>query len=197
MRTTYELTASGKEFTFPFPADARLVTNKYDFMRVLHSVEGLCPKNPCCTPLLCLNSLFLFFSPAVFYAQGPRMDKQRVPSIFSSANSSFWDCFYSFQSVGVRFGALLFNLNFRVPYFSNSKGRKQSTKHRHCSTQEICKFGFLVPTKNQCEKAGSQPTHKFISRSKFHFFLRVLGRDFFRDIQILPSTAETSVRRIG
>ena len=195
MRTTYELTASGKEFSFPFAADARLVTNKYDFMRVLHSVEGLCPKNPCCTPLLCLNSLFLFFSPAAFYAQGPRMDRQRVPSIFSSANSSFWDCFYSFQSVGVRFGALLFNLNFRVPYFSYSKGRKQSTKHRHCSTQEICKFGFFVPTKNQCEKAGSQPTHKFISRSKFHFFLRVLGRDFFRDIQILPSTAETSARR--
>ena len=89
MRTTYELTASGKEFSFPFAADARLVTNKYDFMRVLHSVEGLCPKNPCCTPLLCLNSLFLFFSPAAFYAQGPRMDRQRVPSIFSSANSSF------------------------------------------------------------------------------------------------------------
>lgn len=169
----------------------------YDFMRVLPRVKRLRAENHCCSSLLCSDSLFVFFSPAAFYAQGPRMDRQRVSSIFSSGNSSFRDCFYYFQSAGIRFEALLFNLNLRVSHFSNSKSRKQSAKHRHCSTQEICKFGFFVPTKNQCEKADCQPAHKFISRSNFHFFLRVLGLDFCLTAQILPSTPETNFVRMG
>lgn len=167
----------------------------YDFMRVLPRVKRLRAENHCCSSLLCSDSLFVFFSPAAFYAQGPRMDRQRVFSIFSSGNSSFRDCFYYFQSAGIRFEALLFNLNLRVSHFCNSKSRKQSAKHRHCSTQEICKFGFFVPTKNQCEKADCQPAHKFISRSNFHFFLRVLGLDFCLTAQILPSTPETNFVR--
>lgn len=169
----------------------------YDFMRVLPRVKRLRAENHCCSSLLCSDSLFVFFSPAAFYAQGPRMDRQRVFSIFSSGNSSFRDCFYYFQSAGIRFEALLFNLNLRVSHFCNSKSRKQSAKHRHCSTQEICKFGFFVPTKNQCEKADCQPAHKFISRSNFHFFLRVLGLDFCLTAQILPSTPETNFVRMG
>ena len=125
----------------------------YDFMRVLPRVKRLRAENHCCSSLLCSDSLFVFFSPAAFYAQGPRMDRQRVFSIFSSGNSSFRDCFYYFQSAGIRFEALLFNLNLRVSHFCNSKSRKQSAKHRHCSTQEICKFGFFVPTKNQDRKS--------------------------------------------
>lgn len=138
-----------------------------------------------------------------FFLRPPFMRKVRewtdkeFFSIFSSGNSSFRDCFYYFQSAGIRFEALLFNLNLRVSHFCNSKSRKQSAKHRHCSTQEICKFGFFVPTKNQCEKADCQPAHKFISRSNFHFFLRVLGLDFCLTAQILPSTPETNFVRMG
>lgn len=47
-----------------------------------------------------------------------------------------------------------------------------------------------------CEKADCQPAHKFISRSNFHFFLRVLGLDFCLTAQILPSTPETSFVRM-
>lgn len=168
----------------------------YDFMRVLPRVKRLRAENHCCSSLLCSDSLFVFFSPAAFYAQGPRMDRQRVFSIFSSGNSSFRDCFYYFQSAGIRFEALLFNLNLRVSHFCNSKSRKQSAKHRHCSTQKISNLGFFIPTNNQCDKAGGRPEHKFIDRSKLHFFLRVLGLDFCLTAQILPSTPETSFVRM-
>ena len=197
--TLNQLSANGK--SQPRTSDRKsLIGNRrdhYDFMRVLPRVKRLRAENHCCSSLLCSDSLFVFFSPAAFYAQGPRMDRQRVFSIFSSGNSSFRDCFYYFQSAGIRFEALLFNLNLRVSHFCNSKSRKQSAKHRHCSTQEICKFGFFVPTKNQCEKADCQPAHKFISRSNFHFFLRVLGLDFCLTAQILPSTPETNFVRMG
>ena len=110
--------------------------------------------------LFCALTVYsCFFSPAAFYAQGPRMDRQRVFSIFSSGNSSFRDCFYYFQSAGIRFEALLFNLNLRVSHFCNSKSRKQSAKHRHCSTQEICKFGFFVPTKKFSAKRLTASQH--------------------------------------
>ena len=144
-----------------------------------------------------LFCLFLVFSTSILYAWSPRIDVPRNYSAFSANAPSLRPCIHSLRSVRIRFRTLLLGLTFFIPHFSNSHRRKQSAKHRHCSAQEISHFGFFIPTNNQRDKAGRRPEHKFIDGINFHFLLRVLGWDFFRDSQILPSTAEVLARRIG
>ena len=103
---------------------------------------------------------------------------------------------HSLRSVRFRIRTFLLNLIFRVSHFRNCQRRKQGAKHRHCSAQKISNLGFFIPTNNQCDKAGGRPEHKFIDRSKLHFFLRVLGLDFCLTAQILPSTPETNFVRM-
>lgn len=159
--------------------------------------KRLCPSNNRGDIAIRFICLFLWFSATIFFTQISRMDRHRIYSIFSANAPSLRPCIHSLRSVRIRFRTLLLGLTFFIPHFSNSHRRKQSAKHRHCSAQEISHFGFFIPTNNQRDKAGRRPEHKFIDGINFHFLLRVLGWDFFRDSQILPSTAEVLARRIG
>lgn len=137
-----------------------------------------------------------FFLRPFFYPQVPSMDRCRIRSVLSPDDCSNGPLVHSLRSVRFRIRTFLLNLIFRVSHFRNCQRRKQGAKHRHCSAQKISNLGFFIPTNNQCDKAGGRPEHKFIDRSKLHFFLRVLGLDFCLTAQILPSTPETSFVRM-
>lgn len=136
------------------------------------------------------------FVTPLFYPQVPSMDRCRIRSVLSPDDCSNGPLVHSLRSVRFRIRTFLLNLIFRVSHFRNCQRRKQGAKHRHCSAQKISNLGFFIPTNNQCDKAGGRPEHKFIDRSKLHFFLRVLGLDFCLTAQILPSTPETSFVRM-
>lgn len=165
-------------------------------LRRVYGLQRLCPRVLSNQRHSHLFYLLVLFSTPLFYPQVPSMDRCRIRSVLSPDDCSNGPLVHSLRSVRFRIRTFLLNLIFRVSHFRNCQRRKQGAKHRHCSAQKISNLGFFIPTHNQCDKAGGRPEHKFIDRSKLHFFLRVLGLDFCLTAQILPSTPETSFVRM-
>lgn len=165
-------------------------------LRRVYGLQRLCPRVLSNQRHSHLFYLLVLFSTPLFYPQVPSMDRCRIRSVLSPDDCSNGPLVHSLRSVRFRIRTFLLNLIFRVSHFRNCQRRKQGAKHRHCSAQKISNLGFFIPTNNQCDKAGGRPEHKFIDRSKLHFFLRVLGLDFCLTAQILPSTPETSFVRM-
>lgn len=165
-------------------------------LRRVYGLQRLCPRVLSNQRHSHLFYLLVLFSTPLFYPQVPSLDRCRIRSVLSPDDCSNGPLVHSLRSVRFRIRTFLLNLIFRVSHFRNCQRRKQGAKHRHCSAQKISNLGFFIPTNNQCDKAGGRPEHKFIDRSKLHFFLRVLGLDFCLTAQILPSTPETSFVRM-
>lgn len=175
----------------------RLVVSGNDTVSGVLCDKRLCPSNNRGDIAIRFIRLFLWFSATIFFTQISRMDRYRIYSIFSANAPSLRPYIHSFSGVRVRFRTLLLGLTFFIPHFSNSHRREQSAKHGHCRAQKIGYFWVGEPSNCQEYKNCYQEQHKFIDGINFHSFLRVLGWDFLRDSQILPSTAEASARRIG
>lgn len=165
-------------------------------LRRVYGLQRLCPRVLSNQRHSHLFYLLVLFSTPLFYPQVPSMDRCRIRSVLSPDDCPNGPLVHSLRSVRFRIRTFLLNLIFRVSHFRNCQRRKQGAKHRHCSAQKISNLGFFIPTNNQCDKAGGRPEHKFIDRSKLHFFLRVLGLDFCLIAQILPSTPETNFVRM-
>ena len=218
MRTTYELTASGKEFSFPQPVcavDARLIADKfYDGFRIFQ--DGCNHLNYSLYSFLLLSKGVAANNENLYWAV-PFFRRQTLfVTPFACINNRFNSGNLSRRVLrrNLLCNIGIFTLN---QLFANRKSKPSATSRDSCSksSNDVTKMIYLLrefaSKKQKCncntpssddDIGNKQHAFKALMQnfSNFfgvHSFLRVLGWDFFRDSQILPSTAETSVRRIG